>query len=125
MGRECQEDRMVRQRDRRGVEWSVDKFGAPILQQQTEWKNTLGMRHRFRLGASPLLRFTPQVFRQSEEMARTLGNGPKSCDDYGFIQCVKRLFPTLQTEGGGEGQVALLPAPLAVTAAMTALFVMP
>ena len=67
----------------------------PILQQQTERKNTLGMRHRFRLGASPLLRFTLQVFRQSEEMARTLGNGPKSCDDYGFIQCVKRLFPTL------------------------------
>ena len=103
----------------------MDKFGTPILQQQTEWKNTLGMRHRFRLGASPLLRFTLQVFRQLEAMARTLGNGQKSCDDYGFIQCVKRLFPTLQTEGGGEGQVALLPSPLAVTAAMTALFVMP
>ena len=102
----------------------MDKFGTPILQQQTERKNTLGMRHRFRLGASPLLRFTLQVFRQSEEMARTLGNGQKSCDDYGFIQCVKRLFPTLQTEAE-EGQVALLPAPLAVTAAMTALFVMP
>ena len=102
----------------------MDKFGTPILQQQTEWKNTLGMRHRFRLGASPLLRFTLQVFRQSEAMARTLGNGQKSCDDYGFIRCVKRLFPTLQTEEG-EGQVALLPAPLAVTAAMTALFVMP
>ena len=48
-----------------------------------------------------MLRFTLQVFRQSEAMARTLGNGPKSCDDYGFIQCVKRLFPTLlQTERG-------------------------
>ena len=82
----------------------MDKFGTPILQQQTEWKNTLGMRHRFRLGASPLLRFTLQVFRQSEEMARTLGNGQKSCDDYGFIQCVKRLFPTLQTEGEGTGK---------------------
>ena len=103
----------------------MDKFGTPILQQQTEWKNTLGMRHRFRLGASPLLRVTLQVFRQLEAMARTLGNGQKSCDDYGFIQYVKRLFPTLQTVRGGEGQVALLPAPLAVTAAMTALFVMP
>ena len=62
------------------------------------------MRHRFRLGASPLLRFTLQVFRQLEAMARTLGNGQKSCDDYGFIQCVKRLFPTLQTERGGGGR---------------------
>ena len=88
----------------------MDKFGTPILQQQTEWKNTLGMRHRFRLGASPLLRVTLQVFRQSEAMARTLGNGQKSCDDYGFIQCVKRLFPTLQTERGRAGGIVACPA---------------
>ena len=45
----------------------------------------------------------------------TLGNGQKSCDDYGFIQCVKRL-PELRLRSGrqaddADGQVALLPRP--------------
>ena len=46
----------------------------------------------------------------------TLGNGQKSCDDYGFIQCVKRL-PELrrrryvQRQTGGPGRAGGIVAP--------------
>lgn len=57
----------------------------------------------------------------------TLGNGQKSCDDYGFIQCVKRLLELRRSYSGRQAgrQAGGIVAPRVVTAATAALFVMP